>query len=405
MKVKEALDSLFEGVKFDDNLYKRLMGANIDFITSTVDHKELFGSRHIGCFYFSYTMFHKNIFYETVFNMTYDEVVKGIANITTIPKNFSTARDDINLVTFYIAHRFLSNKELSKDKQITYAEEALTYFSYRTLVHISSSYWVYPITEEKAVSLSERLSNKYIIKQVKNWNEYCQYRSREYLKTRYGKLLVRLTDDRELPNAITDLVNRTKETLKSIYREFLEMNEDDNIISTSKNVVTDLEGREVLMERTEDRSLYITKVENCLTDRNSFIKREYMEVAVGVVESVSMNQLEDTLGHLFEYYFLNKKTSEQVRSFISDFLINTFEYLQTSQVSYSGRGNVLKIVDSIVGNVLYTRGTDATITKVKEDGDKLIKDLFRKYKVNMGSRSRVGVRNSLCIYILLLALL
>lgn len=405
MEVKQTLDELFANVRFDDKLLKKVQRANIDFITYSTEHKELFGSRLIGCFHINYTQYQKNLFYENLFDMSYDQVVMAIEQIKSIPKNFKIARDDINLVCFYLAHRFISSEHLDKRKGLEGAKEVLNYFSYRTLVLLSSNYWIYPISTDKAVSLSERLSNKYLIKQVKNWNEYCKYRSDEYLKSKYLSLLTKFNKDDELPNAITDLFNRTKDTLKNIYREFLDMMENDDVLRSSRNVVTDLEGKEVLMDRTESPVLYINKVENSLVDKRSFIKRELMEVTVSVIDSVSINQLEECLGLLFDYYFHDKKSAESIKEFIQQFLINCFEYLQANQIQFSGKGNAMKIVNSITGNVLYSRGSNVSITEVKLLGDKLVKNVYRKGKVNIGNRTQYNLRNALCIYILLVALI
>ena len=197
MKVKQALDLLFQEQEFNTDLYKKIVRNNIEFITRTKDHKQLFGSKLLGCFKLSYTMFDKDIFYSNLFDIDSEEVIKQIEKINTINKSFKIARDDINLVTFYIAHRFLINEKLSKDKRLEYAKEILNYFSYRTLILISSNYFVYPISEEKAVTLSEKLSNRYIIKKLKNWNDYCQYRSEEYLDSKFLTLLIKFDKDQE----------------------------------------------------------------------------------------------------------------------------------------------------------------------------------------------------------------
>lgn len=405
MKVKEALDELFKDVKFDTKLYKKLVKSNIDFITSTTEHKELFGSRLIGCFHINYTYYQKNIFYGTLFDLDQSKVADVIKTIDSFPKTFKIARDDINLVSFYIAHRFLTSPSMDKKKQFEAAKEILNYFNYRTLVLLSSNYWIYPISEDRAVSLSERLNNKYVIKQVKNWKEYSDYRSEEYLKSKYIKLLTKFNKDDELPNAITDLFNRTKDTLKNIYREFLEMMEEGDHISSSKNLVTDLEGKEVLIERTESPTLYVNKVNNTLMDKHSFIKRDIVEITSNIIDSVSIKHLEECLSLTFDYYFIDKKSSEKVKEFNKDFLVNCFEYLQTNELNFSSNNNVLDIVNSITGNVLYSRGTNVKITEVKVKGDKLINDVYKKGKVNVGNRTKMNLRNALCIYILLVALL
>lgn len=403
-KVKETLDTLFSGIQFDTALYKKIVHNNIEFITRTSEHKNLFGSRLIGNHKLAYTKYDKNIFYEDVFGMDVETIIAAITGITTIPKNFKIARDDVNLVTFYIAHRFLSNENLNKDKRLDYAKEILNYFSYRTLVLLSSDYFTYPISEEKAITLSERLSNKYIIKRVKNWNEYCQYRSNEYLDSKHLSLLISFNKDNELPNAITDLYNRTKDALKNIYREFLDMLENDDVIKSRKNVSTDMEGKEVIVDRTDSFGLYIAKVESTLADRNNFIKKDFLDVSVSVVNTVSYKQLEDTLICIHEYNYKDTTAGKEVAAFIHDYLVNCFEYIQQNELHIGTGPNLLKIISAITGNVLYARGTDVGITKLKEDAEKLLKRAHKHSKLPITDRNLKNTRNAFCIYLVVLAL-
>ena len=405
LTAKVRLDELFKDYNFDTALYKKLVHNNIGFITRSQEHKHLFGSRLIGCFHFSYTKYDKNIFYDTVFGMDVEEVISAIREITTIPKHFKVARDDVNLVTFYIAHRFLTNPKLPKDKQLEYAKEALNYFNYRTLVLKSSEFFVYPISEEKAVSLSERLSNKYIIKRVKNWNEYCQYRSSEFLDRKFVTVLTKMDNDKDLASGISDLYNRTKDALINIYGEFMEMLETDEVIKSRKNVATDAEGKEVVLDRTESPALIITKVEQNLVDKNNFIRKDLVDISTDIVNAVSYKQLEETLSAVFDYNAKDSAAGKEVSLFIHDFLVNCFEYLQQNEIHIGKGSNILKVVNTIAGNVLYARGTDVSITEVKEKGEKLIKKAYKFKRIYISTRNLKNVRNAFCIYILLIALL
>lgn len=404
MKAKQALDLLFKDYTFDTALYKKLVYNNIEFITTDSDHKHLFGSKIIGCFYLKYTIYDKNIFYNNVFGISYDDIAPTIDSISSINKSYKVARDDINLVCFYMAHRFLSNNDLSKEKRVAYAKEALNYFNYRTLVLISSKYFIYPITEEKAVSLSERLSNRYVIKKLKNWNEYCSYRSEEYLNNKFLPLLTKFNNDTELSEAISDLFNRTKDTLKNIYSEFVDMNENDDILKSRKNVVNDIEGEEVIVDRLYTPESYITKINGLLADKENFIKKLHIDVTVDIINSVSYKQLEEALAYSLDYAASGKDPHVRFIKLLREIIVNSMEYLQRNSLYFSNKANILLIVNSIVGNVLYARGAEIDISKLKADGDKLIKDVYKFKKESITDRVIKNVRNALYVYVVLLAL-
>lgn len=403
--VKQVLDEFFKDYDFNTAMYKKLVFNNIEFITSSEDKKNLFGSKLIGCHVLKYTMYDKNIFYNNLFDIESEDVIDAIEKITTINKSFKIARDDVNLVTFYIAHRFLSNENLPKEKRTEYAKEVLNYFNYRTLVLISSNYFVYPISEEKAVSLSERLSNRYVIKRLKNWNEYCNYRSEEYLDSKFLDLLVKFDKDNDIPNAITDLFNRTKDTLKNIYSEFIYMMEHDDVIKSKSNVVNDLEGEEVILDKLNTPDKYFTKIQGMLVDKRTFIVKDYLDVSTDIINSVSYKQLEETLELCLEFSYTGKENNLKFKNFINEIIINSIEYLNKNNIFLSNKSNVLEIINSLVGNILYARGTEINVTKLKAEGDKLIKNVYKFNKRNISDRTIKNLRNAIYVYVMIIALI
>jgi hypothetical protein len=360
MQVKQALDAYFANVKFDDKLFRRLAQNNIEYISGNEERAQLFSGRNIGCYFIKYTQYDKNIFYNNLFGLEFDDINDEIEKISSIPKHFKIARDDVNLMCFYIAHRFLSNPDLDEKRQMAYAREALNYFNYRTLVLLSSTYFIYPISEDKATSMSERLSNKYIIKKLKNWNEYCQYRSDEYLDSKFLTLLRKMDSDDELPNAITDLFGRTKDTIKNIYGEFTEMLESDEVIKSRQATVKDGEGNMQLADRIDSVQRYTGRVDTMLSDKTVMIKKDHITVVVDILSNLSYRDMHECLDHLFEFAFSSRKAHDRVHTHFKDILVNAMEYLQRNEVYLHSKTNVLDIMNSIVGNVLYARGTEVS---------------------------------------------
>lgn len=405
MRVKEALDELFEGVKFDASLYKKLLYNNIEFITRDQEHTQLFAGRNVGCYFIKYTMYDKNIFYGTLFDLSYDDVVDGIRKIGSEIRSYKVAGDDINLVCFYIAHRFMSNDTLSDKQKFEFAKEAFNYFSYRTLVLITSSYFVYPISEQKATTLTERLSNKYVIKTVRNWNEYCQYRSNEYLHNEKMMAIVKpLTDDEALPNAITDLYGRTKDTIKNIYSEFDLMMQDDVIIKSKGSIVTDLEGNQGIADRIDTMTVYVNRVETLLTDRGNLIRKDCIDVVANILPNLSQRNLEDGLSYIFDHAVANREGYIRVVKHFKDIILNAIEYLQRNDIFMTKKTDIISIMNAIVGNVLYARGTEVDIHQLKLDGEKLIKVIYKDHKKHISDRNLKSLRNGLYLYVVLLSL-
>lgn len=399
--VKEVLDDVFKDIKYDKNLFKKINYVNLQLILKN-ENKNLFGSQLIGCYPVKYITSDKSDFFEFIFDMNYEDIDDAIKRIDTIPKEFKVARDSINLVCFYTAHRFLSNKDLTKEERIEYATEILNYFNYRTLLVLSSSYFVYPISEEEAISLIELLSNKYIIKKLKNWKEYCEYRSEEYLKSKFYDLLLTLNDDKALPNAINDLFLRTKDTIKNIYREFINLHESNEYLVKRKNIMSDIEGKEVLVDKFTYYDKIYHEITSRLNDRNSFINTSLMDVTVNIIKNLSFKNLNECLNIMFDYTHLNHKNYEKVLKEINNIVVYTFSYLQRNNIYLSDNVKVIDILNIVVGNLLYSRSLDKEIDNIKNNLIKIIKEAYKEIKKESISNKLVNnLKNAFFIYILL----
>lgn len=404
MKVKQSLDQLFSEIEFNTTLYNKILINNTEYITRNQEHIELFGGRNIGCYYIKYTMYDKNIFYNNVFDMDYDDVTDCIDGITSIPANFKIARDDINLVTIYAVHRFLTNNKLTETQRLTYATEVLNYFSYRTLVLISSMYFIYPISQVKATSLTERLSGKYIIKKLKNWREYCEYRSKEFLDSKFKAHIIKLSDDKETANAVNDLYNRTKDTLKNIYSEFVTMLENDEIMGSNKATITDADGKDTIADRIDNLERYINHTDKMFTDTSTMVKPTHIKAIVDIINTISYEQLDTTLRYILNYAHFNANNYKKANEVFKEVLVNAVEYITANELSFSDNSDVVNIMNSIVGNVLYSRQVDGNTARVKDLVGDFVKTIYKYNEDTVTDRNRNIIRNSIYLYIVLVVL-
>lgn len=399
--VLETFNEIFKDVEFDKNLYKLILHSNIKLITKN-ENKNFFGGQLIGCYVVKYTYYDKDEFFSYVFDKDSEEIEKKLKTISTLNQSFKISFDSINLTCFYIAHRFLTNNKLSKKEQLEYAAEILNYFNYRTLLVICSNYFIYPISEEEALSLFERLSNRYIIKKVKNWNEYCQYRSNEYLESKQIVLLKSFRNDDELPNAINDLFIRTKDTLKNIYREFIKLQEDDNSIGIRKSTLNDLEGKEVIVDNLHSAEKYSNILVSSLSDKNNFIRSDYVNVTLSIIKNISYKHINECLEFFYEYSHKDSKTFNETQQLLTSIIINTLSYIQKHNLHVKEGASIIKILNMITGVLLYSRKTNVEINTLKQQLSNHIDKIYKvSTKKKLSSKVKPNLRNAFYVYVLI----
>lgn len=399
--VLETFNEIFKDVEFDKNLYKLILHSNIKLITKN-ENKNFFGGQLIGCYVVKYTYYDKDEFFSYVFDKDSEEIEKKLKTISTLNQSFKISFDSINLTCFYIAHKFLTNNKLSKKEQLEYAAEILNYFNYRTLLVICSNYFIYPISEEEALSLFERLSNRYIIKKVKNWNEYCQYRSNEYLESKQIVLLKSFRNDDELPNAINDLFIRTKDTLKNIYREFIKLQEDDNSIGVRKSTLNDLEGKEIIVDNLHSAEKYSSILVSSLSDKNNFIRSDYVNVTLSIIKNISYKHINECLELFYEYSHKDSKTFNETQQLLTSIIINTLSYIQKHNLYVKEGASIIKILNMITGVLLYSRKTNVEINTLKQQLSNHIDKIYNVYtKKKLSSKVKPNLRNAFYVYVLI----
>jgi uncharacterized membrane protein YczE len=64
----------------------------------------------------------------------------------------------------------------------------------------------------------------------------------------------------------------------------------------------------------------------------------------------------------------------------------------------------VSLINSLVGNVLYARGTNVSVHQLKLRSDKFVKQVYKHFKVSINDRTVANVRNALYLYIVLMAL-
>jgi hypothetical protein len=398
---KTALDDLFKNVKFDSGLYKKIMYKDITFITRNDDHKNFFGGQVVGCYPIYYGLADQEGFFVDLFDISFADAQKATKSITTINQTFKISSDTINLVIMYVAYRFYSSKDVSHSDKEKYVLSILDYFNYRTLAVLVSNYFTYPISENEAVSLFERLSNRYIIKNVKNWREYCQYRSKKFYESRFIDIFKTFKNDKDLVDGINDLFKRTKDMLLNIYREFIDMSENEKSLGSRKTSVKDIEGNDVLADRSNTPETYYNYLLGTLSDGNSFIKEEIVDAVSNIVKTVEYDDFKEFLLRMLDYTHAKKDNFKEVTDFMHDVISSAIEYLMENDYIIREHHNLLYVMDKVSSNILYARGGDLAINEIKDRGEVIVMKITKHHE---GHKKVFSLRNAFYVYIVLRAL-
>jgi hypothetical protein len=236
---------------------------------------------------------------------------------------------------------------------------------------------------------------------MKNWLEYARYRSDAFLKSKFIDVLTKYDNDKELANAINDLFNRTKDMVKNIYREFMNLHEQNSYIGSTQNIVTSIEGEETITDRLHGPDLYFQYLQSVLADYSSFNKEELKELCRHIVKSITKASSDEIIKQFYNYYHSSKENNEECNAYIHLCLEVTIEYLFKNRYILKKHNDLVFIMNKVAGQVLYSRGEDLAITEAKNMGINIIKKI--KKNEHMSSRYAMGLSNFLFIYLVVRA--
>ena len=139
-------------------------------------------------------------------------------------------------------------------------------------------------------------------------------------------------------------------------------------------------------------------------DKTYLVRKDCVNVVVDILNSLSPKNIEEYLYMLLEFSAKDRGSHDKVKNHFSNILINAVDYLQKNDVYLNKNVSVLEVMNKLVGNVLYARGTDVEVHKVKEEGEALAKLVFKTNKKPISDRNIKNLRNALYLYIVLLLL-
>ncbi len=405
LTIKDVFDDLSEDIKFNKSDVIKINNLCVNFVTKNNDHRSFFGGKLIGLYVIRFTLSDESEFFDTMFNIDVGSAKKMAAKITTINQTFKVSSDAMNLAVMYIVHRFLTSPHLDNEGRYLGAKLALLYMNYRTLATFNSNYFIYPLDENTAQSLYEALSGRYLIKKYNNWREVTEHRVVEMLKPSNHQIdtLIKFTEDDKIVNIINDVVNRVKDNMKNIYREFRNLPKNNKKLKSSQATMMDVDGDVVIKDLIGGPLAIGDYLKTTLVDKDSFIKGDLVAVIASSMEGASEELLLDTLEGFFLLHkdLKHKKTFD---TFIDIVITAMVGYLRKIDYVIKKHNDMRFIVTKLRGFILSSRSsTDITgINDIRDVGIDIVRESLGgeiKYERTLSS-----LRNMLVLYIILRAL-
>lgn len=371
LTVKKIFDEECSHLKIDSHLVRRLSDFQISFCQKNEEHMTFFGGNLTGVQIVRFTTQDVQKWFTDVLQV--DDVIleEKVLELPTINEDFHISSDIFNISVIWVIHSIINSHHLTESQKEQGCLDAALILHYKFLTSLLYQYFKYSAKPETAAATYAQLSYKFAIKQHGSWSATLHARCKSLLSKEsiHYEAFKRFTPDVAIVYILNDTQGRIRDMMKNIYSEFLRVHkEGDRIISTSSNISFD--GKEILKDKTKNLTSYTRYLQSIISDKNTFIKDELLDIITNIQYTMSPKLLMKTLNWVSSNY---RGTGDSlIEDFTNMCMTHSFGYMTDHQNIIRETNNLASLIANLRGVYMSSRSTDVELLAIREKGEKIV---------------------------------
>lgn len=399
--VASVFDAHCANLKIDAKLAKLIADYQISFTTKNEDHINFFGGNLLGVDVVKFTPTDRLRWFEQIMRVEEDLVMADLLKVPTIdPEYFIVASDAMNNACVWLAYKFLT-AERGVDKRVALdaATNCLLVMNYKFMTSLLHNYFRYPADKEVAQATYASLSGKYDIKRYGSWGALFRARVADTIapNSPHYKTIMTMAPDEAVRYLINDSQGRIRSMVRNIMSEHVKRNQEGAKVKSQGSVV-EINGEQILRDRTTSIARYTRYISSIMGERNSFMKEDLMEVIENIMRTMQPRYFRQTLEWMSNN--TGKKAGARFNEVVEKIIIHAFGYLYKDRRHVQTKNNLAKILDDLKGTYGSSRGTDPILLELRSIIESFVIEATRVKHAGSVSSVRTGV----LLYIVLRAL-
>jgi len=360
-QMKDLFDYMCKDIKFDRKLFNQIQKFRVSWSRKSVEYSEFLGSNLLGLHAVRFSTRDDDLLVTGIFNLDISTVYTNILKLPDINKNWSIATNPILQLMTYSMHRFSTDGKLGKSTDDA-VRECYFIFAYKVFGSLISHYFKYNTTPAIAKATYEKLSNRFLIKRLGNWDSVIHYRSNDVVppKGLHVDKIKRYTTD-DAVRIANDLQGRIRETIKNIYLVMMDVRENDYMIKSASQLENNASGEETNKEITDRPDKYVNRIKDAMGTTASLIDDDLIYLAQSFVNSSDIGVIRETLINLSDQYDPRYKDS----IYLNNVILKTIGYVNTRGIHSNYRDNIVGVVGHMKGYWSSGSVSDPDVKKTK----------------------------------------
>jgi hypothetical protein len=389
--VNSVFNEYCEHLKFDAVLAKKFYSFRIEFENKNDDHMSFFGGNLLGVQVVRFTEQEKNTWFTDIMMVNDLELEQAILDLPAINPNFHVSSDLFNLSALWLVHKFLNSPLLNDEQKHQAMINICLMLNYRFLTSRLAHNFKFPAEKEIAEATYTQLSNKFAIKQHGSWRATMIARSEDFISKTgiHYETLKKFNNDFKIVDTLNDAQNRIRSMIKNITEEFYKVRSQGIKVTISKSTSVNIDGVEMLKDRTKSLIGYGRYMHSIVTDRNAFIKPELIEVIAKILHTMPAKLLTQTLEWICANYNYDKnKLSEKL---IDLTLTHSFSYLSENKNLLQRNNDLPTLLAKLRGVYMSSRSSDSDLIEMREISEVIVSQSAKTKSSSVVASVKTGV--------------
>lgn len=369
MEIKEFFDNNTKHIKIDATLAKYIHFFRVGWMQKNNDTVSFLGGKLLGVHPIRFTSSDDEALFVDILNMDLDKLEPEIHKLPGINKNFIIASNPRYLFLTYLIHRYMTSKLPAKviDGAV---DDLYLIMEYRMFSSLLTNYFKFNADVGVATMTYEKLSNKFLIKKVDNYQQVFEYRIDIVKKGGlHHERILRLTTD-DATRIITDLQTRLRSMIKYIYVVMIDVIENGDKVHTTNMVQSNEEGEESVKDIIDSPDKYIRNLKKVMGSSNDLVNEELIYVIGNLIPNIQLDAMRETLVYMSETYLSNAKKIDEI---LDSIIMLSIRYLNNKAVVANFDKSLDNILIMLKGYWTSSKINDKDVINLKKQVSRLVK--------------------------------
>lgn len=394
-QIKGVFDVECSHVVVDMRFVKKLVDLEARFVNKKAEHIEFFGGTLTGVQVVRFTTDDRDRLFTDILEVDDRALeeklysLKDANNLPVINQEWKISRDVFNISVVWILHAIQNSPHLNDHQKSEAKIHVCQYMIYKFLTSLLFRYFRFPADPEVAAAAYAQLTYKFALKEHGSWGAVIRHLATQATSSNgiWQDVIAKMDSDVRIVKMLNDIQGRPRDILKNYYGVFDQVNKQGGRIARSSSLV-DIDGEIILKDKTKSLANYTRYIKSVVSDQNSFIRQELVDVIVKIMHTMPEKLLMQSLVWASQNFGHTKE--QLVENAIDQIAEHAFAYLSDNRSLLHNTGDMANLVSKLRGAYMSSRSSDPLLLSIRQDVGKIVQIATKSKNDSVIASTRTG---------------